>query len=170
MSDEYQYYTSTQFLGKHGVTLKCMQAMVAILAGPYHPEKITMVIGSFDASGSKRVMFLVWEWGYPGITIVSDGFGTHGGEGGAGLATVLGLIKYYQIPLLEVWIQDQKSFDELAHGTLTEDMFDEVQEGQQPYNWKFYAPAKIQKVQKGEQQTLIAVRGDGHVIFNVNLP
>ena len=96
MSEEYDYYASTQFLGKHGVTLKCLQAMAAILLGPYRPEKITAVM----CSGNTRVLFLVWEWFYPGITIISDGFGTHGGEGGDGLSAALGLIKHYQVPLL----------------------------------------------------------------------
>src|SRR5437763_5053098 len=116
MSEEYQYYTSTQFLGKYGVTLFCMKAMATILLGPYRPEKITAVIGSFDDSPNKIVLFLVWEWFYPGIAIVSNGFGTHGGEGGAGLSTVLGLIKRFQIPFLEAWVDDPKAFDELAQG------------------------------------------------------
>lgn len=170
MSEEYMYYASTQYLGKHGVTLKCLHAMAAILIGPYHPEKITAVIGSFDDSGNDLVLFLVWEWGYPGITIIADGFGTHGGEGGAGLSTVLGLIKHYQVPLFQVVIHDRKAFHELAYGTLTEEMFDTVQEKQIPCDWKFYRPAKIQKVQKGQQQSLVAIRSDGHIIFDVDLP
>lgn len=171
MSEEYMYYSSTQYLGKHGVTLKCLHAMAAILVGPYRPEKITAVVGSFDDSGNKLVLFLVWDWGYPGITIVADGFGTHGGEGGRGLSAVLGLIKYYQVPLLEAWIYDQRAFDELAHGTLTEEMFDTVQEAQRDYNWNFYRLPRVQKVRRGKDSFLVMTLAEYvNPIFEVQLP
>lgn len=115
-------------------------------------------------------MTLLEWWFYPGITIVSDGFTTHGGEGRTGLSTVLGVIKFYQIPLLEVWIHDKRAFDELIRGTLTEEMFDEVQEGQKPYNWKFYPLPRVEKVRKGSQHSLEVRRADGHIIFDVQLP
>lgn len=169
MSEEYIYYTSTQHLGKSGVTQSCMQAMAAVLTSAFRPEKITAVIGQFGNSSDESVLFLVWEWFYPGITIISDGFGTHGGEGGTGLSTVLGLIKFYNIPLLQVWIHDERAFDELAHGTLTEEMFDEVQAAQD-YNWKFYPLPAVQKVQRGKQHFLEVKRADGYTIFELQLP
>lgn len=170
MSEEYLDYASTQYLGRHGVTRKCMLAMAAILTGPYRPEKITAVIGSFDDSGNERVLFLVWDWGYPGITIVSDGFGTHGGEGGRGLSAALGLIKHYQIPLLEVRVYDPSAFHELALGTLTEEMFDTVQEAQRDYDWNFYRLPQVQKVRTGKDSFLVITLPE-HVnhIFEVQL-
>lgn len=171
MSEEYLDYASTQYLGRHGVTRKCVQAMAAILLGPYRPEKITAVIGSFDDSGNERVLFLVWDWGYPGITIVADGFGTHGGEGGRGLSTVLGLIKYYRVPLLEARVHDPLPFHELAQGTLTEEMFDTVQEAQRDYHWNFHQLPQVRKVRRSKDSFLVLTLAEYvNPIFEVQLP
>lgn len=169
MSEVYDDYASTQYLGKSGITLSCLQAMAAILTSAFQPKKITVVIGQFGNSSNMRVLFLVWDWFYPGITIISDGFGTHGGEGGAGLSTALGLIQFYNIPLLQVWIHDETAFDKLAHGTLTEEMFDKVQAAQS-YNWKFYPVSAVHKVKRGNQHFLEVKRADGHIVFSRQLP
>ena len=91
--DEYAGYAScTQYLGEPGITRKCVLGMAAMLTSLFRPEKITMI--SFPQRGydHDRVMFVVWNWlERLYITIVPDGFGTHGGEGGAGLSTVLAL-------------------------------------------------------------------------------
>lgn len=73
-------------------------------------------------------------------------------------------------PAAGVWIHDKRAFDELIRGTLTEEMFDEVQEGQKPYNWKFYPLPRVEKVRKGSQHSLEVRRADGHIIFDVQLP
>lgn len=172
MSDEYPYYAATQFLGRSGVTRSCLMAMATILTSSSRPEKITAVIGSFGQNvfEHESVLFLVWDWFYPGITIVSDGFGTHGGEGGAGLSTVLGLIKFYKIPLAEVWIYEKKAFQELAKGKLSEEMFEAVQQTQ-PYNWKFYPLPRVRTLQRGKELFLEVKRADdGHTIFEMKLP
>jgi hypothetical protein len=169
MSDVYDDYASPQYLGKSGVTLSCLHAMAAILTGAFQPKKITVVIGQFGNESIMRVLFLVWDWFYPGITIISDGFGTHGGEGGAGFSTALGLIQFSNIPLLQAWVHDETAFDELAQGTLTEEMFEAVQAAQN-YNWKFYPVAAVRKVRRGNQHVLEAKRADGHTIFDLRLP
>lgn len=172
MSEEYLYYASTQYLGKSGITHKCMLAMAAIVTSAFRPQKMTAVIGQFGNPPHTRetVLFLVWDWLYPGITIISDGFSTHGGEGGAGLSTVLGLIKFYNIPLQQVRIHEKKAFDELADGTLTEEMFDTIQEEAQDYNWKFHPVSAVRKVKRGTHDFLEAKRADGHTLFDMQLP
>ena len=77
----------------------------------------------------------------------------HGGEGGAGLSTVLGLIKFYNIPLLQTWIDDRETFQELAQGKLTEETFDKIQEAV-AYDWNFYRVFEAQKVKIGKQHFL----------------
>src|SRR6266702_4131517 len=168
MSEEYAYYSAPQYLGKSGVTQPCMLAMAAILTGAFRPEKITAVVGVRD-SGPDRVLFLVWNWFYPGLTIIADGFGTHGSEGGTGFSTVLGLIKFYEIPLLQTRIVDYKAFSELAHGTLTEETFAEIQEARE-YRWDSHAVAAIRKVKKGQQYVLEAIRADGATLHTFRLP
>jgi len=163
MSEEYIYYTSTQHLGKHGVTESCKLAMAAVLTSAFRPEKITAVIGP------QRVLFLVWEWFYAGITIISDGFGTHGGEGGAGLSATLGLIRFYEIPLLQAQVYDEEAFLELAYGKLTEEMFDEIQQATQEYDWSFHPVSAVRKVKRGEQQFLEVKRTDGRPDFDIPL-
>lgn len=152
MSDEYLDYGTAQRLGESGITLPCIKAMAAILTSAYRPEKITAVIHP-EKNGHESVLFLVWKWFCQNITVIPDGFGTHGGEGGRGLSDVLGLIKYYNVPLLEVWMYDEKMFDKLAQGELTEEIFEEIQEGS-AYNWSFYDVSSVQKVIKDKQKLL----------------
>ncbi len=173
--EEYLYYSSsTQYLGKSGITEPCMMAMAAILTSAFRPEKITAVIGSWweEPDGyrsSEPVLFLVWDWFYPTMTIIPDGFGTHSGEGGSGLSAVLGLIKFYGIPLLQTWVYDKQAFRELAEGTLTEAMFEALQEAQD-YNWKFFPVSVVRKVKRGKHQVLEVYRDNGHLHFDMQLP
>src|SRR6266487_4883228 len=153
INEDYLYYSSPAYLGESGITQPCITAMAAILTSAFRPEKITAVLGDYDNYNHAAVLFLVWNWADRGLTIIPDGFGTHGGEGGAGLAAVLGLIKFYKIPLLQVRIQSKKAFNELAQGKLTEEMFDEVQQAQAS-NWNFYRASEVQKVKKGKKQFL----------------
>ncbi len=153
MDEYYDDYDSPQRLGKSGITLPCIYAMAAVLTSAYKPEKVIAVIGGFDRSSSESVLFLIWDWFYPGITIIPDGFGTHGGEGGAGLSTVLGLLKFYKTPLLQTWVYEKKAFRELADGILTEEMFDQVQIAT-PYDWSFYPAAEVRKVRNGTSYML----------------
>lgn len=170
MDEYYGDYESPQRLGKSGITQPCTYAMAAVLTSAYKPEKVIAVIGSFDEISSKRVLFLVWDWFYPGITIIPDGFGTHGGEGGAGLSTVLGLLKFYQTPLLQTWVYEKKAFRELADGTLTEEMFDQVQTAT-PYDWNFYPAAEVRKVRNGTSYMLEVKERDGRPgAMNIQLP
>jgi|GEM_PF-7096430 hypothetical protein len=128
-----------------------------------------LIAGDRDSYGNDGVLFLVWDWAGQGLTIIPDGFGTHGGEGGAGLATVLGLIKFYKIPLLQIRIQSKKAFKELTQGKLTEEVFEEVQEAQ-PSNWNFYRASEVQKVKKGKKQFLEVKWLDGRTDFTIELP
>lgn len=171
MSEEYLDYGSIQYIGKSGVTRSCVRAMVTLLTSTYRPEKIIAVISPTDHFGStKSVLFLVWNWFYPGITIIPDGFGTHGGEGGRGLSTVLGLIKFYKIPLLQVWIHDKAEFNKLAKGTLTEEMFSEIEEAYE-YDWSFYPLPDVNIIKRGKQHFLeVKNITDGDLIFDVQLP
>jgi hypothetical protein len=95
--DEYEYagYAAcTHYLGKSGITGKCVLGIAAILVSTFRPEKITMISLRERGQKSDGVMFVVWDWlEKPDITIIPDGFGTHGGEGGSGLSTVLALIQ-----------------------------------------------------------------------------
>ena len=152
MSEEYLDYVPPQYLGKSGITLRCRLAMAAILTSAFKPEKITAVIG--PRKGSSRVLFLVWNWIYSEVTIIADGFGTHGGEGGAGLSAVLGLIKFYKIPLFQARLDNQELFQELAEGHLTEEIFDAVVADEQAYNWKFYYVSEVKKEKKDNKQVL----------------
>src|SRR5947199_5011118 len=123
MSEEYENYASLpQYLGKSGKTLPCQYAMAGILTSAFKPEKITAVLLRDPRGNSHRVLFLVWDWIDSEITIIPDGFGTSGVGGRAGLSVVLGLIKYYQIPLFQSQIDDKEMFQELAGGHLTEEI------------------------------------------------
>lgn len=172
--EEYLYYSSsTQYLGKSGITEPCIMAIAAILTSAFRPEKMTAVIGGWKEPGgyssSEPVLFLAWDWFYPNLTIIPDGFGTHSGEGGAGLSAVLGLIKFYNIPLLQTWVSDHQAFRELAEGRLSEAMFEQLQ-GARDYNWKFFWVSPVRKVKRGKQHVLEVYRDNGHLHFEVQLP
>ncbi len=162
-------YFMPQCLGLSDSTRSSIRAMAAILTSIFQQKKITAVIGQFRGSDAERILFLVWDWFYPGITIIQDGFGTHHGEGGTGLSAVLGLIKFYNIPLWQVWIGEKQAFRELADGTLTEAMFDRVQIAL-PYDWQFHPLAIVQKVRRGKQHVLVVTRGTGHKLMEIPLP
>lgn len=65
--------------------------------------------------GHSSVCFLVWNWLEHPLTIIPDGFGTHGGTGGWGLAVALELINFCKIPLNEHWIPPDQ-FERFASG------------------------------------------------------
>jgi hypothetical protein len=63
------------------------------------------------------VLFVVWDWLESDITIIPDGFGTHAGTGGWGLAVVL---EHYdrlpadlqaELPLKRIWALVQEPED-----------------------------------------------------------
>lgn len=169
---EYLSYGShLMYLGKSGVTVYCVDAMIAILTSAFRPEKITMVLGPHE-DGSESVLFLVWHWLAQGlesdVTIVPDGFGTHGGEGGAGLSNVLGLLRFYGIPLFQARIHDEEAFNKLAEGTLTEETFHLVQAAR-PYSWNFYPVSEVKKVKK-KGTTYLEIWWNGRFDFDVQLP
>lgn len=155
--DDLVYVNRIQRLGQHGLTDPCFRAMGVILTSPFPPKRIT-VVSSDKNSGSDAVLFLVWDWFSPGTTIVPDGFGTHSGEGGRGLSVVLGLIRYFEIPLFHAWLPDRESFRTLATGTMTEEIFDTIQEGTKPYDWGYHPVADVRKV-KGKSTLEITLRG-----------
>jgi len=64
---------------------------------------------------SYAACFVIWDWLGCEMTIVPDGFGTHAGTGGWGLAGVLSLIQFYQIPLKEKWVK-REQFERIASG------------------------------------------------------
>jgi len=90
--------------------------MVTILTSPYRCREITVVFQE-QARGEDHtaVCFVVWDWLGCEITIMPDGFGTHAGTGGWGLAVVLSLIQFYQIPLKEKWVE-ARQFERIANG------------------------------------------------------
>ena len=170
MDEDYDYYSSTQRLGQGGLTQPCTYAMAAVLTSAYKPEKVIAVIGSFGEIRAQSVLFVVWDWFYPGITIIPDGFGTHGGGGGAGLSTVLGLLKFYKTPLLQTWVYEKEAFRELADGTLTEEMFQQIRQAT-PYNWNFYPAAEVRKVRNGTSYLLTITERDGRPgAISIQLP
>jgi hypothetical protein len=90
--------------------------MVTILTSPYRCREMTVVFQEQQpGEDSHAVCFVVWDWLGCEITIVPDGFGTHAGTGGWGLAVVLGLIEFYQIPLKEKWVE-ARQFKRIASG------------------------------------------------------
>ena len=108
-----------QYLGRSGTTRPCVEAMVTILTSPYRCREITVVFQEQQpGEDSSDVCFVVWDWLGCEITIVPDGFGTHNGTGGWGLAVVLSLIQFYQIPLKEKWVEAQQ-FEQIANGRPT---------------------------------------------------
>jgi hypothetical protein len=120
MAPDPEYPLPYQFLGDSGTTFPCLKAMVAILTSPYRPRSITAVFR--DRPPGQRttdVCFVVWDWLGHKATIVSDGFGTHHGEGGRGFAAVCDLIELYEIPLQEHEAGDAQ-FERIAYGYPTE--------------------------------------------------
>jgi hypothetical protein len=154
-AEEYIGYAAcTQYLGEPGITRKCVLGMAAILTSPFRPEKITMISLRKPGDNSDGVMFVVWNWlEEPDITIIPDGFGTHGGEGGIGLSTVLALIQYYKIPLGHIIVTDKDAFHELAEGKLSERIFLALKRAN-PYNWKYYRVNTIKVTKQGKETFL----------------
>src|SRR5712692_3235503 len=115
--EDFYSYASPGYLGATGMTLPCMNAMVAILTSPFRPQKVTMVsLPSRESIGtpSDAVMFFVWDWPHEhNGTVIPDGFGTHGGGGGRGLSNVLGLIRFCGVLFEHVVIHDKDMFNEL---------------------------------------------------------
>jgi hypothetical protein len=106
-----------------------------MLTSPYRCREITVVFqnksyGEEDTS----VCFVIWDWLGTEITVVPDGFGTHSGTGGWGLAVVLALIQFYQIPLKEKWVSCEQ-FVRLANGYPT------TRDRQQLHQADFGAPS-----------------------------
>lgn len=94
--------------------------MVTILTSPYQCREITVVFQHKQpGEDSHAVCFVIWDWLGCEITIVPDGFGTHNGTGGWGLAVVLALINFYQLPLKEKWVQAAQ-FERIADGYPTQ--------------------------------------------------
>ena len=157
--EDFYSYASPSYLGDTGMTLSCVHAMAVILTSPFRPTKITMVSLREDelvGTPSDRVMFFVWGWPRElKGTVVPDGFGTHGGEGGAGLSTALGLIRFCGVPLEHLVIYDKGMFNELAaEGKLTPLMFAHLKEYASPYNWNYYEVEEVRQVKKGTRTLL----------------
>src|SRR5216684_9050142 len=110
-----------QYLGVRGATYPCVYAMMTILTSPCRCRAITVLFcHKRPGEDSNAVCFIIWDWFDHEITIVPDGFGMHNGTGGWGLAIVLELIEFYQIPLQEKWV-DPDQFERIADGYLTAD-------------------------------------------------
>ncbi len=109
-----------QYLGESGITYPCVKAMVTILTSPYRCRAITAVFRKTQPGKvNTDVCFIAWNWLGVKATLVADGFGTHHGTGGWGLALVLSLIPFYQIPLQEKWVAPDQ-FKRIAHGHPTD--------------------------------------------------
>src|SRR5260370_38952719 len=113
--------------------------MVTMLTSPYWCREITVVFQKKQpGEGSYAVCFVIWDWLGCEMTIVPDGFGTHNGTGGWGLAVVLSLIQFYQIPLKEKWVEADQ-FERIANGYPT--ARDRQQMHQADYrapSWRFH--------------------------------
>jgi hypothetical protein len=114
-----------QYLGMSGSTIECVAAMVTILTSPFPCREITVLFCQEHEHPQPEqqhyaVSFAIWDWLGHDLTIVPDGFGTHAGTGGWGLAVVLELIEYYRIPLKEKWIDDVNQFWRINAGFPTE--------------------------------------------------
>ena len=148
VSDEDFYsYSSPSYLGEDGITMYCVEAAAAILTSAFRPQKFTMV-SLLDASHNDRVMFFIWDWPseYKGA-IVPAGFGTHGGEGGAGLSSVLGLIRYYGIPMTHMMTTDTEMFEAFSEeGKLSPPLFTMLKAAP-PYDWNYYRVAEVRRVE-----------------------
>lgn len=104
-----------QYLGVPGSTLDCVRAMVTILTSPYPCREITIVVERRRGEDHQAVCFVVWGWVGHDITIVPNGFGTHGGTGGWGLGLVLHLMEFYRVTVNVQWV-DAEMFDRIARG------------------------------------------------------
>jgi hypothetical protein len=128
-----------QYLGRVGTTQPCVETMVTILTSPYRCREITVVFQEKQpGEDSYAVCFVVWDWLGCEITIVPDGFGTHAGTGGWGLALVLSLIQFYQIPIKEKCVE-ARQFERIVSGHPT--ARDRQQLHQADYgtpSWRFY--------------------------------
>jgi hypothetical protein len=128
-----------QYLGESGHTYPCVRAMVTILTSPYRCREITTLFREQPrGEDSTDVCFVIWDWLGCEITIVPDGFGTHSGTGGWGLAVVLSLIQFYQISLLEKWVNSDQ-FERISNGYPT--ARDRIQLHQPDFgapSWPFY--------------------------------
>lgn len=153
--EDFYSYASPSYLGVTGLTLPCMNAMVIILTSPFRPQKITMVSLPSREAASDTVMFFAWDWPHEqNGTVVPDGFGTHGGGGGRGLSTVLGLIRFCGVPLEHVVIHDKGMFRELAQeGKLTPRMFAHLKSAH-PYNWNYFDVHEVRQVKRGARTFL----------------
>ncbi len=131
-----------QYLGTPGTTRACVQAMATILLGQNTPEWITLVCcQEYPDADHDGVLFIVWGWiSALQLTIVPDGFGTHGGEGGAGLETVLALIKHTNVPLLQSRV-DKERFDALTEGKVDNRTLEHLKRAKH-YDWGYY-PVEI---------------------------
>src|SRR6266566_996673 len=124
-----------QYLGVRGVTQDCVDAMVTILTSLFRCRAITVLFcHKRPEEDTYAVCFIIWDWLGHEITIVPDGFGTHQGTGGWGLAVVLDLIEFYQISLLEKWV-DPDQFERIANGHPTD------RDRQQLHQPDFVAPS-----------------------------
>lgn len=149
------YYVTPCYLGTSGITMRCAKAMAAVLMGPFRPKKITMV-SLRDHRDHDGVMFVAWDWpSCPDLVIIPDGFGTHGGEGGCGLSAVLGLIRFYGVPLEHVIVEDYNRgrgytmFDEMARkGKISKSMM-RLLLSARAYNWRYYEVDTVRLVRKG---------------------
>lgn len=133
----------------------------AILTSSFKPKRITLVSNpEFDHLGAHsfdHVLFVVWEWvNHSTFTVVPDGFGTHGGEGGAGLSSVLGLIRYYETPFYHAVIYDDKLFRHLAQGGEINEALFHIFKQAKPYNWGYDPPDTVQRIKRG-RATYLAV-------------
>lgn len=130
-----------QYLGVRGSTHECVRAMVTILTSFYPCKEITVLFGPpSQASDDKHslVSFIVWDWLGKHVTIVPDGFGTHSGTGGWGLALVLELIQFYQVPIKEKWIEDEGQFERINDGfPTTRDLRDLHQSDDWAPSWPY---------------------------------
>lgn len=113
-----------QYLGVPGVTNECIKALVTILTSPYPCREITILFCKehehpLHEEQHYSASFVAWDWLDSEVTIVPDGFGTHGGTGGWGLALALELIRFHAIPLKEKWIVDAEQFHRINRGTPT---------------------------------------------------
>ena len=114
-----RYPIQFQYLGQVGTTYPCVEAMVTILTSPYRCREITVLYSKEEPRDKTyAVCFVIWDWLGTEITIVPDGFGTHGGTGGWGLEVVLALIQFYQIPLKEKFIKYDQ-FERITFGRPT---------------------------------------------------
>jgi len=157
--EDFYSYASPGYLGETGMTLPCVNAMVAILTSPFRPKKITMVSlssGQVMGKPDDDVLFFIWDWPRErNGTVIPDGFGTHFGEGGTGLAAVLGLIRFCGVPLEHVILYDEGMFDELAkEGKLAPRMFASLKSAS-PYSWHYYDDvSEVRQVKRGSRAFL----------------